>query len=78
MTAYLRVEDRSKQYDGPLQFFLSFSLLYIDLFKLTGTDLQIQDLCLMIAGLSEILVRVLSDVYEIHLRFISADGCIIF
>lgn len=78
MTAYLRVEDRSKQYDAPLQFFLSFSLLYIDLFKLTGTDLQIQDLCLMIAGLSEILVRVLSDVYEIHLRFISADGCIIF
>lgn len=56
----------------------SFTLLYRDLFKLTGTEIQIQDLCLTIAGLSEILIRVLSYVYEMQLRFVSADGCIIF
>lgn len=56
--------------------FFSFTLLYRELFKLTGTDFQIQDLCLTIAGLSEILIRVLSG--EIQLRFVSADGYVIF
>lgn len=43
-----------------------------------GTDLQIRDLCLTIAGLSEILIRVLSDVCEIQPRFVSAEGYVIF
>lgn len=43
-----------------------------------GQILKIQDLCLTIAGLSEILIRVLSDVYETQLRFVSADGDVIF
>lgn len=46
--------------------------------NLQGKIFPIQDLCLTIAGLSEILIRVLSDVYEIQLRFVSADGSVIF
>lgn len=55
-----------------------FYIVYRDLFKLTGTDSQIKDLRLTIAGLSEYLIRDFSDVYEIQLRFVSADGSVIF
>lgn len=60
--------------------FTSFPVLHccIEICLNWQEQTPIQDLRLTIAGLSEILIRDFSDVYEIQLRFVSADGSVIF